>query len=243
MKYVALTFDDGYYDFIENALPLLKKYNFPSTLAIISGFLNGDFKTRYRVIDVNELKLLGDSVEICAHSHTHTTNESVDSFKNCDDIFNKYGISNYFHGACMPFAKLPNRELQCFFQKNFKYVLLGNYKRHINFYNLKYKIFFKIFRKGNWYVNRESMFYNTNKCFFLNRNLITKNVLPTDIEKLIDVAPDNSFTVLEFHSIVKENEECEWQHGSLLVNTFESILSCLFEKNDVKVVKISDVID
>ena len=39
---VALTFDDGHYDFYENAWPILKKYKLPASLYITTGFVNGD---------------------------------------------------------------------------------------------------------------------------------------------------------------------------------------------------------
>lgn len=38
---LALTFDDGHYDFYENAWPLLKKYQLPATLYITTGFVDG----------------------------------------------------------------------------------------------------------------------------------------------------------------------------------------------------------
>lgn len=37
---LALTFDDGHYDFYENAWPLLKKYKLPATLYITTGFVD-----------------------------------------------------------------------------------------------------------------------------------------------------------------------------------------------------------
>ena len=38
---LALTFDDGHYDFYVNAWPILKKYNLPASLYITTGFVDG----------------------------------------------------------------------------------------------------------------------------------------------------------------------------------------------------------
>lgn len=38
---IALTFDDGHFDFYENAWPILKKYRLPASLYITTGFVNG----------------------------------------------------------------------------------------------------------------------------------------------------------------------------------------------------------
>ena len=38
---LALTFDDGHYDFYTHAWPILKKYNFPASLYITTGFVDG----------------------------------------------------------------------------------------------------------------------------------------------------------------------------------------------------------
>ena len=38
---LALTFDDGHYDFYENAWPLLKKYKLPASLYVTTGFVDG----------------------------------------------------------------------------------------------------------------------------------------------------------------------------------------------------------
>lgn len=38
MKYITLSFDDGRKDFFTNALPVLKKYNLPATLNVITDF-------------------------------------------------------------------------------------------------------------------------------------------------------------------------------------------------------------
>ncbi|MDB5194419.1 MAG: hypothetical protein JWN50_433 [Parcubacteria group bacterium] len=36
---IALTFDNGYFDFFKNAFPVLKRYNFPATVFLVTGTL------------------------------------------------------------------------------------------------------------------------------------------------------------------------------------------------------------
>ncbi|MFO1390363.1 polysaccharide deacetylase family protein [Cellvibrio sp.] len=38
---LALTFDDGHYDFYANAWPILKKYNLPASIYVTTGFVDG----------------------------------------------------------------------------------------------------------------------------------------------------------------------------------------------------------
>lgn len=49
---VAVTFDDGYADNYEVALPLLKKHNIPATVFVSTGFLNGGMMWNDRVIEI-----------------------------------------------------------------------------------------------------------------------------------------------------------------------------------------------
>ncbi len=75
----AITFDDGYLDFFQNAYPVLKQYGYPSTVFIVSGLTGKenswdsrkeniakplmDWK---RIIEINR-----NGVEIGSHTKTH----------------------------------------------------------------------------------------------------------------------------------------------------------------------------
>jgi len=41
-KYIVLTFDDGYEDFYSNVYPILIKYNYPSTVYLVPGYIETD---------------------------------------------------------------------------------------------------------------------------------------------------------------------------------------------------------
>ena len=45
---VGLTFDDGYADFAEYALPVLRRHGFTATVFVIAGRLGGDSRTLRR---------------------------------------------------------------------------------------------------------------------------------------------------------------------------------------------------
>lgn len=76
-RVVGITFDDGLADFLDGAVPILKKYNFPATLFVTTGFVNGtsrwlwDLGEQHRAMLTWEQIALLDNVEIGSHGHQH----------------------------------------------------------------------------------------------------------------------------------------------------------------------------
>lgn len=76
---VGLTFDDGYADFREYALPALRHYGFTATLFVIAGKIGGENDwdergPRKRLLTETELGRVAElGVEIGSHSHTHAS--------------------------------------------------------------------------------------------------------------------------------------------------------------------------
>jgi len=74
---VVVTFDDGYRDFAEVALPLLERHHVPCSLYVVSDFVGGTSSWTSDpapLMDWSELRALADSaagVEIGAHSARH----------------------------------------------------------------------------------------------------------------------------------------------------------------------------
>ena len=74
---IVLTFDDGYADFIEEALPIMIEQGFPATLFVTTGWLHD--AARYaagtpldRMLSWGQIAELSSAgVEIGAHSHSH----------------------------------------------------------------------------------------------------------------------------------------------------------------------------
>ncbi len=76
----AVTFDDGFRSFFENALPELTRRNIEATIFIPTGYLgrgpgwlnDDDPRTHETVMDANTLQSLSESVSVGSHGVTHT---------------------------------------------------------------------------------------------------------------------------------------------------------------------------
>jgi peptidoglycan/xylan/chitin deacetylase (PgdA/CDA1 family) len=73
---VCITFDDAFQDFRENALPVLRKFGFPSTLFISTALVGtvGHWRTweeERAFLDWEDLRSLGNDVEIGSHAVEH----------------------------------------------------------------------------------------------------------------------------------------------------------------------------
>jgi peptidoglycan/xylan/chitin deacetylase (PgdA/CDA1 family) len=77
---VGLTFDDGYEDFLQSAVPVLERFGFSATVFVVAGMLGGENNWEFRGDPRPQMKLLGveglrevaaRGMEVGSHSMTH----------------------------------------------------------------------------------------------------------------------------------------------------------------------------
>jgi peptidoglycan/xylan/chitin deacetylase (PgdA/CDA1 family) len=86
-RFVAVTFDDGFVSFVENALPELEKRNIPATLFVISdllgrypdwpGFTVSDSEHHEPLMTSEQLRQIPELITIGSHTLTHRTLTNV----------------------------------------------------------------------------------------------------------------------------------------------------------------------
>src|SRR5262245_30221436 len=80
---VAVTFDDGYRDLMEHALPVLKEYRIPAAFFIVVEAVGGKdrwYRGDRDIMTWDDVKRLADAgMEIGSHSMTHRRMDQVDA--------------------------------------------------------------------------------------------------------------------------------------------------------------------
>jgi len=130
-KTVVLTFDDGYHDNYVNAWPILKKYNFPATIFLATGFIGREIKSSegisLKILDWPEIKKMHQSelIDFEPHTHNHIKLDRIDLNKaELEIIKSKKIIEEELNKKCCFFAypkgRYNNRIIEILKNNNFK---------------------------------------------------------------------------------------------------------------------------
>ncbi len=122
-RLVGLTFDDGYDDFIDYALPVLLRYGFTATAFVLAGRLGGDNAwtpegPRKQLMTVEGLRTAAAAgIEIGSHGLLHVSLPSVSD----EELDREVGLSRRVleeavgqevGGFCYPFGHLDGRTVR-----------------------------------------------------------------------------------------------------------------------------------
>lgn len=117
-KTIAITFDDGYENNYINAYPLLKQYNFPATMFVISGCVENDNMVTWydyidfvkQEIDVSKLKLSENVSNVSGLKNYIKTLNITDRNKLFADIEKQVGFNSRLNKVSREHWKLMNRQ-------------------------------------------------------------------------------------------------------------------------------------
>ena len=183
---IIVTFDDGYKDIWQYALPVLKKYNFTATCFLVSNLIGkknswdskkNNFVSKDLMTKENINEWINNGMYIGSHSHNHndlTKLKMIDLEKEMDyskklleDMF-----GNKIQNFCYPFGKV-NEIVHKIVQKKFKRAVTINRSRYeLDKHNLhlipridmgKNISLFKIFLKMETFY--EDMKYKQNELY------------------------------------------------------------------------------
>ncbi len=218
MKKIVLSFDDSREDFYTRVFPLLRKYNIPATLNVISGFVNGTAKmnmpsadskamTSAQVVECQQSGL----VEIACHGATHdNTKEGV--LRNIEDM-KTWGVSVEGIGFASPTSILTKANIHetgidtLVEQGILSYVRSGIRTRREG---LMYSAFTLLDSK----VHSGCIYYRLNKRCIIGATFPT--ILPSvavnsyhtlsQVTNLIRKMKDGESVILNFHSVLRKDD-------------------------------------
>ncbi len=147
---VGLTFDDGYENFLHNALPVLEKFNFSATLFVVAGMLGEENDWSFRYSPRPAMKLLGieglrevsaRGVEVGSHSMTHASLFGLEPEVLQEEVRGSRQIlsdvlGEAVDGFCYPYGALDSAAVQAVRSAHYAYACAVIIRAERNVYDL-----------------------------------------------------------------------------------------------------------
>lgn len=149
-RLVGLTFDDGYENFLQNALPVLERFGFSATVFVVGGMLGEENNWAFRHDPRPQMKLLGvegirevsaRGMEVGSHSMTHSKlsglepelleKEVSDSRRILSEV-----LGEAVDGFCYPYGALDITSIQAVRRARYAYACAVITRVERNVYDL-----------------------------------------------------------------------------------------------------------
>ncbi|NNN37439.1 polysaccharide deacetylase family protein [Streptomyces sp. S3(2020)] len=129
---VGLTFDDGYADFLDHALPVLREYGFGATLFVLPGRLGGDnawdpLGPRKPLLTADGIRRAAQAgVEIGSHGLTHVDLTEADDLRLKSEVVESRAALEELTGApvdgfCYPYGTIDARVVDAVREAGYAY--------------------------------------------------------------------------------------------------------------------------
>jgi peptidoglycan/xylan/chitin deacetylase (PgdA/CDA1 family) len=106
---VVLTFDDGYEDNLTEAFPILKQYNFPATIFVVTDLVNASDERGLRHLSAAQMIEMQDSglITLAPHSKSHKRLTLLSAVEAKDEIEGSQKALQAITGEHSPFFAYP----------------------------------------------------------------------------------------------------------------------------------------
>ncbi|MEU6376632.1 polysaccharide deacetylase family protein [Streptomyces sp. NPDC046909] len=129
---VGLTFDDGYADFVADALPVLRRHAFGATLFVLPGRLGGDnawdpLGPRKPLLTADGIRQAAEAgIEIGSHGLTHVDLTTADDLRLKSEVVESRAALEELTGApvdgfCYPYGTLDERAVNAVREAGYRY--------------------------------------------------------------------------------------------------------------------------
>lgn len=129
---VGLTFDDGYADFLDHALPVLREHEFGATLFVLPGRLGGEnawdpLGPRKPLLTADGIRQACEAgVEIGSHGLTHTDLTGADDLRLKSEVVESRAALEELTGApvdgfCYPYGRIDERAVDAVREAGYTY--------------------------------------------------------------------------------------------------------------------------
>lgn len=249
MKYVIFSFDDGRRDTYENAVSIMMENNIKATINITTNFIEKpnecnlfpNVPGRSMTIE-NVLEIYKNGFEIANHGHEHRN--TLKDIREANKRLKKWGIPIENIGFASPYSEIVENQSDEFL-KEVVYVRSGT---QIKRENILYKFIYILteITKNSYlfyFLNRKNIFnYSKNNKFFKGIT-ITKNTTFNQIKKIIQKMPDDTYIILNFHSILKKEEKGYYDKWVWDIKKFKKLCKFLKEVKEIKFIRTIDLLN
>lgn len=253
-KYIILSFDDGRNDTYINAVPIMLKHNIRATINITTDFLEypdtcglfPDVVKRAMSVE-NMLELQDKGFEIANHGAHHKND--VEDIRKANKKLKEWGIDIKDIGFASPYSQITQKNINPIMKliknKELSYIRSGTQVRRENFiYKLIYIL--KEATKSSYLfylLNKQNIFKISSKNILLKGITVNKNTTFEQIKSFIKKMPDNTYIILNFHSILASTEAGYQDKWSWDIRKFEKLCNFLEKENYIKVIKTIDLFE
>ena len=134
---VGLTFDDGYEDFLDSALPMLERLGFSATVFVVAGMLGGENTWDHRGLPRVRLRLAGAEgvreisergMEVGSHTITHPRLSGLDEEALVHEVDQSRQmltelVGTSIDGLCYPYGNLDGRAVRAVRRAGYAYAV------------------------------------------------------------------------------------------------------------------------